>query len=446
VTRPSLVVTGSIFQTPEPDRLDCRESVSVVVDPDGLIEDVHLPGPVAERAKASAERSVELDDHTVLIPGMVDLHIHAPQWPQLGTGLDLPLEEWLVEHTFPLEERYADLSFARRVWADLVPALLSRGTTTAVYYATVHGPATLALAEACIEHGQRAFVGRVAMDHPQGTPESYRDASATDGIAASRESIELIRALGSDLVHPIITPRFIPACTDDLLGGLGRLAAETGALVQTHCSESDWEHNHVLDRHGVSDASALDRFGLIRPGSVLAHADHVSAEDLDLIASRRAGIAHCPLSNIYFGNAVFPARRALAAGVNVGLGTDIAGGAEPALLSQVAAAVNVSRLLEDGVDSGVAAADRGVADSRIDVVKAFWMATLGGANVLNAPIGLLAPGRQFDAVAVSTSGLGIWPEIDDSVRIFEKLTRLAGRSDIERVWVAGHERHLRRTA
>ena len=94
-------------------------------------------------------------------------------------GLDLPLERWLFDYTFPLEARYADAEFAATVWDDLVPSLLAMGTTTAVYFSSNHLGATTALARACARHGQRALVGRVAMDHPTGTPEWYRDATAS---------------------------------------------------------------------------------------------------------------------------------------------------------------------------------------------------------------------------------------------------------------------------
>ena len=130
------------------------------------------------------------------------------------------------------------------------------------------------------------------------------------GVAASARSIDEITAIdaGRGLVRPIITPRFTPACTDDLLRGLGELAAATGVPVQTHCSESDWEHGHALERFGTTDTSALDAFGLLRPGTVLAHANHVTDDDAMLIGHRGAGIAHCPLSNAYFANAVLPVR------------------------------------------------------------------------------------------------------------------------------------------
>ncbi|NBU96572.1 MAG: guanine deaminase, partial [Actinobacteria bacterium] len=178
----------------------------------------------------------------VLMPGLVDTHIHAPQWPQLGVGLDLGLERWLFDLTFPLEARCADTGYAVDVWNHMVPTLLGLGTTTAVYHASTHVEATTALAEACVRHGQRAVIGRVAMDHPEGTPEWYRDADAAAAVSASRRSIDEIRGLGSSLVQPIITPRFIPACSDAALVGLGELAADTGVTVQTHAAESDWQH------------------------------------------------------------------------------------------------------------------------------------------------------------------------------------------------------------
>jgi guanine deaminase len=380
-----------------------------------------------------------------LLPGLIDSHNHAPQWPQLGTGLDLPLEKWLFDYTFPLEARYADAGFAEMVWNRMVPTLLKHGTTTAVYYSSIHNDATRLLAEACVRHGQRAFVGRVGMDHPEGTPEWYRDVNASAGIAVSAASIDEIRSIaGADgLVAPIITPRFIPACTDDLLRGLGELAASTGALVQTHCSESDWEHGYVLNRFGKRDAEMLAEFGLMRRGTVLAHGDHLCDEDFELIRGVGAGVAHCPLSNSYFANAVFPLRRAQAMGVNVGLGSDVAGGPLPGLLPQCGHAVTVSRMLEDGVDGSRDARERGVPDSRVDVIAAFHAATVGGAKMLGIPAGLIAPGNYFDAFVVkvsdSMSGMHMYDGVDDETRVFEKIVRLAGPADITRVWVGGKQ-------
>ncbi|MCE2511155.1 MAG: amidohydrolase family protein [Acidimicrobiia bacterium] len=444
----TLAVAGTLMQTPSPDRLTVIDAV-VEVESAGTITAVHdrstAEGAAAGRlALDSATERVELAPGTFLMPGLVDLHIHAPQWPQLGTGLDLPLERWLFDYTFPLEARYADTAFAATVWDDLVPSLLAMGTTTAVYFSSNHLEATTALAQACARHGQRALVGRVAMDHPEGTPDWYRDATAAAGVAASAASIEAIDTVGSPLVDPIITPRFTPACTDALLEGLSELAEASGVRIQTHCAESDWHCGYAADRFGTTDTVALDRFGLMRPRTVLAHSDHLTAGDMGLVSGHRAGVAHCPLSNAYFANAVFAVRRALAAGVGVGLGSDIAGGARPGLLGVCQDAVTVSRMLEDGVNPALEAAERGVPESRIDTVTAFWLATASGAAVLDLPVGLIEPGRRFDAIAVRSDRPGgairLWEGIDDEACSFEKVVRLATADDISHVWVDGTQR------
>lgn len=429
----SFTIRGTILQTPAPGKLQVLEDHCLVVNEDGRIVSV-------EPAQPDQQIDVVLPASSVLLPGLIDTHIHAPQWPQLGTGLDLPLERWLFERTFPLEARFADLAFASAVWDEMVPTLLAGGTTTAVYYGSTHEAATTALAQACHAHGQRAFVGRVAMDHPEGTPDWYRDATASESVDASHRSVQTIQALSGrpGLVRPIITPRFIPACSDAALTGLGELAEATGALVQTHVSESDWEHGYVLDRFGVSDTQALVNFGLVRDHTVLAHGVHLGTDDVASLRQIGAGVAHCPLSNSYFGNGVFPANRWLGEGLRIGLGTDVAGGPESSLMRQCSHAVTSSRMLEDGVEPTLPAADRGTADSRIDITTAFFMATVGGADLLGIEAGLLAEGKLFDAVAVD---LGTEPprSDDDWAMVFEKLIRNGDARSITRVWVDGQD-------
>ncbi len=442
-----LAVTGRMFHAPTPDALGIIDGV-ITVGADGVIVDVvhDASSPVAIELVSRARTVWRMAPHERLLPGLVDTHIHAPQWPQLGTGLDLPLENWLFDHTFPLETRYVDVGFARDVWEHMVPTLLGLGTTTAVYYSSIHEDATRLLAERCAVGGQRAFVGRVAMDHPTGTPEWYRDESADVALERSRRSARDVLEIGatSGLVKPILTPRFIPACSDELLAGMGRLADELGCTIQTHCSESDWEHANVRDRFGRSDTEMLDAFGLLRERTVLAHGNLVSTTDAALIRARGAGIAHCPLSNSYFANCVLPLRRLLDADVRVGLGSDVAGGAWPGLLPQCAHAVTASRMLEDGVDGSIDGGCRGVSGSRIDSVTAFHVATAGGAAMIGLDAGAFIPGRRFDAFAVDTkrsaNGMREWDGIDDESRIFEKIVRLTGPEAITSVWVDGRLR------
>lgn len=444
---------GNALHTPTRDRLEYLPGALIEVEAAGTIRAVHRGGSPEADAAAARYRAVgtleTLEPGQYLLPGFVDLHVHAPQWPQLGLALDLPLEEWLQASTFPLEARYADTTFAKETYQSLVDGLLANGTTTALYFATIHLAATQKLADICLNRGQRALVGRVAMDNPKECPDIYRDSSAAVAEAETRSFIDYVRALEGNedgLILPVITPRFIPSCTDDLLTGLGRLARETGCHVQTHCSESDWEHGYVLDRCGVTDTAALEGFGLLSRRTILAHGNFIAGADIDKITRTGAGVAHCPLSNVYFSDAVFPLRRLLERGVHVGLGTDIAGGASPSILENARYAVIASRSLESGVDPSVGRTQRRSPDSRIDAVTAFWLATAGGGIALDLPIGLFREGYQFDALVldarVPDSNLRIHSAANPA-EILQKIVYHGARANIDAAWVANRCVHRR---
>jgi guanine deaminase len=438
------VIRGDVFHAPEAGGFIHMADAAIAIDAGGFIAMVAAAGTVEHAALCDGmgDGVAVLPEGMALLPGFVDCHVHAPQFPQLGLALDVPLETWLTRYTFPLEARYSDRDFAAEAYGQLVDDLLAGGTTTALYFATIHQQATRLLVDLCLAKGQRALVGKVAMDHPS-CPDYYRDADAEAAVAGTRALIDYVRAHpdnGEALVLPVITPRFIPACSDEALAGLGMLAGQTGAHVHTHCSESDWAHGHVLERHGISDAESLDRFGLLGRRSVLAHANFLSASDMDLLAERGAGVAHCALSNAYFANAVFPLREALARGVHVGLGTDISGGPSASMLDAQRMSVAASRMLEDGVDPALPRDGRGRPDSRIDIATAFHLATAGGAQALDLPVGSFARGKLFDAIAIDTQA----PE--GSIRLFGQtepadilaaILYTASRPNIARVWVGG---------
>ncbi len=446
--QPALVVLGNGFHTPTRDRLEVLTDCAFVIDGKGRIDSILPPGAGQDRIVTAAEASDtlhRLPKDAWLIPGLVDLHIHAPQWPQLGLALDEPLEVWLQKYTFPLEARYADPAFAEAVYDDLVRSLLAQGTTTAMYFGSVHRQPNLILAQACLRHGQRALVGKVAMDDPDNCPDYYRDADAQAGIAETRAFIEDLRALQGDdpLVLPVITPRFIPSCTDALLEGLGVLAQETGCHVQTHASESDWAAGHVRDRLGCSDCDALDRFGLLTDRTVLAHANFVTDADMALMAQRGAAVAHCPMSNAYFANAIFPVRRALEAGVEVGLGTDISGGFSPSILDGMRHALMSSRHLSHGNDPALPPQTRGTGEAPLTAVEAFWLATAGGGDALSLPVGRLQAGQCFDALVIRAnlpgSGFRLFTGQERPEDVFEKIVLTADRGAISDIWVQGRK-------
>jgi guanine deaminase len=444
----AFALCGTIMHTPRRQGgVEILDGALVEVA-EGAIVEVTRPQDSGYAGRLSAGEmagtQVRLAPTQVLLPGMVDLHVHAPQWPQAGKALHLPLDQWLRQHTFPLEARYADTAFARGIYAGLVDNLLANGTTTALYFATIHLDSSVALAEICLERGQRALVGRVAMDDPEQCPDYYRDRSAEAGVALTAEFVGKVRSLSgktSRMVLPVVTPRFIPSCSDALLEGLGRLAADERCHVQTHCSESDWAHGHVLDRFGRSDTASLEDFGLLSRHTILAHCNFIGEDDMGTIASRGCGIAHCPLSNFYLSNAVFPLRRALEKGLHVGLGTDISGGHSPSLLDACRHAIVASRALEEGTDPRRPAQTRGWPNSRIDFTEAFWLATAGGAEALDLPVGRIEAGLRFDAMlldtAVPDSNLCIFEAVDSLEDVFQKIVYNAGRTNIRKVWVDG---------
>ena len=447
---------GNALHTPVRGQIEFLPAVLIEVNGAGAIEAIHRDSSpqataVAERHRA-AGTLVTLDNSQYLLPGLVDLHVHAPQWPQLGLALDLPLEEWLQAYTFPLEARYADIEYARGVYGSLVDGLLANGTTTAMYFGTIHLAATQALADICLRRSQRALIGRVAMDDPDQCPAFYRDPSAAIAEAETRAFIGYVRSMagnGSGLILPVITPRFIPSCTDELLSGLGLLAHETGCHVQTHCSESDWAHDFVLARCGVTDTAALERFGLLSRRTVLAHGNFIDGPDVATILEAGAGIAHCPLSNVYFSDAVFPLRRMLEQGVHVGLGTDISGGASPSILENVRQAVIASRSLESGVDPRQSRASRRSPGSRIDAATAFWLATAGGGIALDLRIGLFREGYQFDAIVLDGQTPDSNLRLEENAApddLLQKIVYHATRADIKEVWVANRRVHARSAA
>jgi guanine deaminase len=294
-------VRGTFVHAPEPGTIEVMRDAIISVDDAGTISEVASAGTAAHAALAGRDDFVTVAQGQFVIPGFVDLHVHAPQYPQLGEALDVPLEVWLGKYTFPLEARYADLDFARERYTQLVADLLRGGTTTALYFATVHREASVLLAEICLDKGQRGLVGKVAMDDPASCPDYYRDLSPEAAVADTRAFIADVRALpDNDRVLPVVTPRFIPACTDETLAGLGKLVAECGCHVQTHCSESDWAHQHAITRYGMTDSEALDGFGLMTRKTLLAHSVFLTDDDMALVKARGAGVAHCALSNTYF--------------------------------------------------------------------------------------------------------------------------------------------------
>ncbi|SES26247.1 guanine deaminase [Psychrobacillus sp. OK032] len=449
------IFQGTAFTSKSPKEVEILNNYLFCINDNGMIEKVVAPDDAdyqvlldTYQGEKNFQRLVE---GQYFLPGFVDLHVHAPQWAQAGTALDIPLYDWLNTYTFPIESKFSDLDFAKNVYEDVVSTLLANGTTTALYFATVHKEASFLLAKICSNKGQRGLVGKVVMDNPDQNPDFYRDADTQTALADTEEFILAVKELAKSTkqgVYPVVTPRFIPSCTDDALKGLGELATKYDTHIQSHCSESDWEHGYVQDRFQKNDAFALHDFGLLREKSVMAHCNFLDDNDAHLFAETGTAVSHCPISNAYFANSVIPIAHLHTKGVEIGLGSDISGGFSPSLFDNARQAVISSRMLEDGVNTALPTEERGVPNSRITINEAFYLATAGGGKSLSLPIGRLEENYTWDAqiidTTLTTAKIPIFNANEDLGDVFQKIMYLVRPENIREVWVQGEKVHERK--
>ena len=443
------VIKASFFHSPEYGGIEFLKQALVFVSSDGIISKV---------IRQDDENYLELldrhskDNHffdfkdKILLPGFIDLHIHAPQWPQAGLALDDELSYWLNNFTFPLESKYQDLDYAREVYSDLVKTLLANGTTSAMYFGTIHNEATLELAKICASYGQRGFVGKVVMDDKTMNPDFYRDNSTKEAIENTEKFIIDVQTLAKDVfqgVYPVITPRFVPSCTDNALLELGKLAKKYNCYIQSHCSESDWEHNFVIDRFGKRDSEVLDQFGLLTDKSIMAHGNFIDSDDADIFKKKKSSVCHCPISNSYFANAVFPVNQLKKQGLNICLGTDISGGFSPSLYDNIKHSVMASRMLNDGVDNKLSSDNRGTNNARVSVFEAFYLATTGGGEALKLPLGIFKEGYicDFQVIDINSPNnkLPNFLDNEEDKHLLQKILYLSTSENIREVWVQGKQ-------
>ncbi|NXX98148.1 GUAD deaminase, partial [Centropus bengalensis] len=292
------------------------------------------------------------------MPGMVDTHIHAPQYSFTGTRVDLPLLQWLTTYTFPTEAKYKDNDFAEEVYTRVVRRTLKNGTTTACYFATIYTDTSLLLAEIIDKFGQRAFVGKVCMDMNDTVPQ-YKETTA--------DSVQ-----ETERVQPVITPRFGPSCTEDLLCALGDLAQAHDLHVQSHISENEEELKLVENMFPAYQnyTELYDKNKLLTSKTVMAHACYLSEEELRLFSLRGAAISHCPNSNFALRSGVLNVQNVLKHNVKLGLGTDVAGGYSASMLDAIRKTMMASNSLQINK----------VNETGLTLEEAFQLATLGGSQ------------------------------------------------------------------
>ena len=328
-------------------------------------------------------------DYTGLLvmPAFADMHLHAPQFPMLGTGMDLQLLEWLNQYTFPTEAAFADAGFAREVYHTLAKTLVELGTTRVCIFSSIHRTATHILMEELEHAGITGYAGKVNMDRNAGNALQETTAQSLS------ETIQWLDECAAryTTIRPILTPRFTPACTDELLRGLGKIAEERGLRVQSHLSENLSEIEWVRALTGCDTYyQSYARHGLFFDHTLMAHCVHSNEHERTAMRKHGVFVVHCPDSNINLRSGIAPVRKLLNDGVQVLLGSDIAGGAKLNMMEVAAAAIRSSKqkwLETDGSDAPLTA------------LEAFYLATSAGAVYFGEQPGFAA-GNLLHALVV----------------------------------------------
>lgn len=388
-------------------------------------------GVIVDRGPFAAVRERRPDDDVVdlraglLLPGLVDTHVHYPQLRVIG-ALGMPLLDWLDHCALPEEARLADVDYARDVAREFTAALVDAGTTTALVFGSHFPQAVDALFEAASGTGLRMTSGLVVGDRLL-RPELHTTAAQAyeDGRALAD------RWHGSGNCRYAVIPRFSLSCSDDLLDSCDALHADVeGSMVTSHLNENPAEIAKVRELFGGSYLDSYDKHGLVGPRSVFAHNVHPTEDELSLLAAARAAVAHCPTSNCALGSGLFAMDRHVAHRVPVALGSDVGAGTGLSLFKEGLQAYFVQRM-------------RGSDGMALMPAHLLHLATSAGAHALGlgGQTGDLGVGKRFDAVWVRPDpgtplDVGLRHAADSDAAV-AKVFALATPHDVAGVWVDG---------
>lgn len=419
----NFVVKGNIIYSKNPSDLAIYENAFLVCA-EGLTAGIfpELPEEYA---------SFPLYDYgkCLIIPGLVDLHVHAPQYTYRGLGMDKELLDWLQTYAFPEESRYEDPDYAERAYRIFVEKMRTNATTRACIFATAHVPATLLLMEMLEKSGLITYVGKVSMD--RNAPAPLCEESPAVAAAAVEKWLKTSLKKYKN-TKPMLTPRFIPSCTDDLLTSLGRFQKKYHVPVQSHLSENLSEIAWVRELCPYSSdyGEAYEHFGLFggNAPTVMAHGVWPGKREFARIKERGVYIAHCPQSNTNIASGIAPVRQYLDAGIHIGLGSDVAGGSSDSIFRAMVDAIQVSKLRWRLITQD---------DAPITLDEAFYMATAGGGEFFGK-VGKFEEGYEFDAVVLDDENLPTPREFSTHERL-ERIVYLGDDRNIAAKFVAGRK-------
>jgi len=402
---------GHVVYTASPKEFTVIENGYILVEND-VVKSVSKDMPKG----LNEDQIVDYGDR-LIVPGFVDLHFHAPQYANIGLGLDKELLPWLEDYTFPTEAKFSDTQFADRVYRKVAAELIKQGTTRVVLFATIHLESTKLLARILDESGIGAYVGKVNMD--RNSSDNLIE-TTSESLADTKAFIQSFDDV-SDRVKPIITPRFVPTCTAELMQGLGELAKAHNVPIQSHISENLGEVDWVAELHPEFEnyAAVYDNFGLLNDQTIMAHCVHNTDDEIKMMAENGTYSAHCPNANYNLSSGIMPVRKFINAGVNVGLGTDVGAGHKVSIAQVMSQAVQGSKMVWQMCDKSLAP---------LTTSEVFYLGTKGGGSFFGQ-VGSFEPGYKFDALVIDDESLKI--ELDRSIE-----------ERVQRFIYCGDDRHI----
>lgn len=354
----------------------------------------------------------------IIIPSFCDIHLHAPQFVNRGLGMDKELLDWLEFYTFPEESKYEDLIYAKKAYKKFVKELWREGTLNAVVFGTIHRDATIELMDIMDEFGINGYVGKVNMD--RNSPDFYiedTESSIKTTLDFIEQSIDKYNR-----VKPIITPRFVPSCTRELMTELGEIADKYDLKIQSHLSENRSEVEWVKELHPESSSyyDVYKKYNLIRNNkTVMAHCCWNTDEEIKSMAEDKVFVAHSPYSNTNLSSGIAPIRKFLNNGVPVGLASDISGGHDISIRSVISISAQVSKMRWVYLNSD---------EESLNSAELFYLATKGGGAFFEKT-GRFKEGYYFDALVLDDSNL-----LDINPRTLEER--------LERYFYIGDDRNI----
>lgn len=418
----NFIVKGNFCYSKNIDELITKENCyAVCVDSicQGIFE--HIPKDF---------EALPVLDYTdkLIIPGLVDLHLHAPQFAFRGMNMDMELLQWLDTNAFCEEAKYSDLDYAKKAYSIFADCIKNSATTRACIFATIHNKSTELLMDMMENSGLVSFVGKVNMDRNsiKSLCEESAQISALDTESFIADTLDKY-----ENTKPIITPRFVPSCSDELLKKLGELQKKYAVPVQSHLSENLDEIQWVkeLCPDSKSYADAYDRFSLFGNGAktIMAHCVHLNDDEIELIKKNEVFVAHCPASNINLRSGISPVRKLMDNGLKIGLGSDVAGGETISMFSTIVQTIKSSKLYQRLVNSSFSA---------LTFENAFYLATKGGGEFFGK-VGSFEKGYEFDAVIIDDSVLPHPQELNIRQRVERSVYLSADLLSINAKFVKG---------